>query len=226
MPRRAEEGGGPAYYRLYRATETGLSFDSFCALCEANGLTAPTIRMFKHMRRLYEARKPNYVPMNTLDVELKGRGESWSLGRIEQLVEQHRRERPNLEFKLSLDAKDRDSQTKRPWAAMANSGGGDVVYGVMEASTVASRLRPLKLAGLEERVAQENDKIDPPTNQTVHVIQSVEDEERGFVVVTVRPGVPGVVHLVDGRAPKRVGTTTAYMGSEEIRRWIVEGERP
>jgi predicted HTH transcriptional regulator len=182
--------------------------------------------MFQHLRRLYDARKPNYMPMNALDMELKGRGESWTFGRIEQLVESQRRERPNLEFKLSLDSKERDNQTKRPWAAMANSGGGEVIYGVQESATVAIRLRPVRLAGVEERIAQENERIDPPTHQTVHIVQSSEDSERGFVVVTVRPAVRGVVHLVDGRAPKRVETTTSYMTSEEIRRWIVEGERP
>jgi predicted HTH transcriptional regulator len=109
---------------------------------------------------------------------------------------------------------------------MANSGGGEVIYGVQESATVAIRLRPVRLAGVEERIAQENERIDPPTHQTVHIVQSSEDSERGFVVVTVRPTVRGVVHLVDGRAPKRVETTTSYMTSEEIRRWIVEGERP
>lgn len=226
MPRRAEEGGGPAYYRLYRAAERHPAYADFVTVCEASGLAAPTERMFKHLRRLYEARKPDYMPMNALDMELKGRGESWTQDRVAELVEQRRRERPTLEFKSSLDAADRDNQTKRPWAAMANSGGGEIVYGVQEASTVAVRLRPVRLAGVEERIAQENARIDPPTNQTVHVVPTAEDPERGFVIVSVRPAVPGVVHLVDGRAPKRLQTTTSYMTSEEIRRWIVQGERP
>jgi hypothetical protein len=225
MPRGSVESGGPSYYRLYRAAERRPTEDEFASVCEASDLPPPTTRMFNHLRRLFDARKPNYMPMNALDMELKGRrSERWSAQRVEQLVATKRRERPELEFKSTLDAKDKDNQTKRPWAAMANSGGGSVVYGVEEAATVASGLRPLRLAGVEERIHQENARIDPPTNQTVHILEA--EDGHGYVVVVIRPAVPGVIHLVDGRAPKRVGTTTDYMSSEEIRRWIMQGERP
>jgi hypothetical protein len=224
MPRRADDAGGPAFFRLYRAAERRPTEDEFADLCRSAGVDPPSHRMFGHLRRLYEARKPHYIPMNTLDVELKARSETWTLLRMEGLVADRRRERPNLEFKARIDAQDKDAQTKKPWAAMANSGGGTVVYGVQESDTVASRLRPLKLVGLEERFAQENERIDPPTNQTVHLVPA--DEGVGYAAVTVRPAAAGVVHLVDGRAPKRVGTTTSFMSSEEIRRWHLQGERP
>ena len=157
-------------------------------------------------------------------MELKGRGESWTRERVEALVSEGRRERGNLEFKRALDARNKDNLTKQPWAAMANSGGGVVVYGIEEAHSVAARLRPIKVHGTEERIEQENERIDPPTNLTVHVLRT--DDEVGYVVVVIRPAVPGVIHLVDGRAPRRLGTTTTNMTAEEMRRWILQGERP
>ena len=224
MPRRAEEGGGPVLLQAVPGRGAPADRGAVAATCAASGLAAPTARMFQHLRRLLDARKPHYLPMNAVDMELKGRGESWTRDRVETLVAEGRRERGSLEFKRSLDARGKDNLTKQPWAAMANSGGGVVVYGVEEAHTVATRLRPVRVHGVEERIEQENDRIDPPTNLTVHVLRT--DADLGYVVVVVRPAVPGVIHLVDGRAPKRLGTTTTYMGSEEIRRWIQQGERP
>jgi predicted HTH transcriptional regulator len=178
--------------------------------------------MFTHMHRLYRSRKRNYMPMNRLDTELRFKAQRWTKKRLQRLVDLRARERSDLEFKQ--EAGDGRS-LKNPLAAMANSGGGSILYGVKETDTAATRLTPIPLAGIEEKLRQVNEGIDPPVAFEVDVVR-LTAAGRGVVAVRVSPAAAGTVHLVEGRAPVRIGTTTNYMSSEQLRRWIQEGRAP
>ncbi len=93
---KAGEKSGPSYYRVYRSLERRPSFEEFTAICEQQGLPAPSKRMFSHMRRLYRSRKQNYMPMNRLDTELRLKSQRWTKKRVETLVEKEARERSDV----------------------------------------------------------------------------------------------------------------------------------
>jgi hypothetical protein len=219
VARSPAEALGPSYFDVYRGLNRPVDYEEFVTICRAQGLVAPTDRMFRHVRRLFRSRQPTYLSMNALDVELKNQRASWTVDRVEGLVDERRVETAHLEFKREPDG---PGTTAKPWAAVANAGGGAVVYGIDEDDlSRASRAVPIDLDGLRERFEQINRAVDPPVDVTIEVLP-IEPGERGYCVVVVGPAVPGRVHLVDHRAPTRDGTTTRYMTSEEVRRWIIE----
>jgi hypothetical protein len=212
---------GPKYFDLYRGLNHPTTYEEFATIAELQGLRPPTRRMFAHVRRLYASRQPNYVAMNVLDVQLKRRRESWTLDRVQALVDERVAESEQLEFKRELAG---PATTAKPWAGLGNTGGGHVVYGIEEDDlSRASTLYPIGLDGVREKVAQVNRNIDPPVDLTITTLP-IANLASGFCVVKVEPAVPGRIHLVDGRAPVRDGATTRYMTSAEIRRWVVESE--
>lgn len=221
MARSAAEALGPSYLDVYRGLNQPIAYEDFCTICQAQGLPAPSDRMFRHVRRLYGSRQPSYIAMNALDQELRLQRETWSLERVEDLVRRRAFETAHLEFKLRPDG---TGTTAKPWAAVANAGGGAVVYGIGEDDlSRATEAAPIELDGLRERFEQINRSIDPPVDLSIEVLPA-DDGSTGYCVVVIGPAVPGRVHLVDHRAPTRDGTTTRYMTSEEIRRWVVESQ--
>lgn len=219
---RAEEHGS-SYFRLYGALQQRPTAESFRAVCLAQGLPAPSNRMFAHIRRLHVARRTHYIPINQLDVQLRRETTAWVHERVQRLVDDRRRETEDLDFKQEVGG---ESSTTKAWAAMANSGGGVVVYGVSEKATTAIGVVPIGLQGIEERFRQLNRLVDPPVAMDVDVVPSPTIAGRGAVVVRVAPATRGLIHLVSSRAPRRDGVTTRYMTSEEIRRWVCEGPPP
>lgn len=218
-----QDGDGPAYLRAYRSLDRLVGREEFAAICSAQGLATPTKRMYEHVRALYRHREPNYRVMNAFDQERKARRQfTWTVEDVERLVAEHRPETERVEFKVEIGG---DGTTKKPWAAMSNAGGGDVLYGIAEENSLALEIRPVVFAGIDERFQQLNRGIDPPVTMTVSRLLIFE-QDSGVVCVRIAPAVRGVVHLVDHRAPVRSGTTTRYMTSEEIRRWIREEQRP
>jgi hypothetical protein len=221
VARTAAEALGPSYLDVYRGLNQPIGYEDFCTICQAQGLPAPSDRMFRHVRRLFSSRQPSYIPMNALDVELRFQRDTWTLERVEELVRQRTFETAHLEFKRNPDG---SGTTAKPWAAVANAGGGAVVYGIGEDDlSRATEAAPLDLDGLRERFEQINRNIDPPVDLSIEVLPT-DDGVTGYCVVVVGPAVPGRIHLVDHRAPTRDGTTTRYMTSEEIRRWVVESQ--
>ena len=214
---------GPHYYRAYRALEKRPTIRQFTAICEQQGLPAPSRRMFAHMHRLYRSRKRNYMPMNRLDTELRMSAQRWTRKRLETLLMEQGRERSDLEFKSVVES---GSALLKTWAAMANSGGGTILYGIEEDASTASALAPIRLLGVEERFRQANEGIDPPIDFDVDIVRLTPGASTGVVAVRVAPAVAGTVHLVNGRAPVRVGSTSGDMTSEQLRRWIQEGRPP
>ena len=106
--------------------------------------------------------------MNALDMELKQCGQVWTVERVEALVADSTAERSDLEFK---ERPDRSATTTKPWAALANSGGGSVVYGIREDElSRAVAAQPIELDGLRERFQQLNESIDPPVDLSIEVL--------------------------------------------------------
>lgn len=219
---REPDANGTAYLRTYRSLDGVVTYERFVEVCEAQGLPQPTKRMFDHVRSLYRDGQAHYIAINTFDQMRKQRREQWTTARVTELVANGCPETERLDFKEALG---NDGTTKKPWAAMANSGGGDVLYGVAEADSKADQIRRVEFDGIEERIEQLNRGIDPPVKLTVTEV-TIGAAGGGVVCVRVSPATPGTVHLVDHRAPIRSGTTTRYMTSEEIRRWIREAKRP
>lgn len=219
---REPDANGTAYLRTYRSLDGVVTYERFAEVCEAQGLPKPAKRMFDHVRSLYRDGQPHYIAINTYDQMRKARREQWTADRVNRLVTENQVETERLDFKQELG---NDSTTKKPWAAMANSGGGDVVYGVAEVDSKADHIERVSFDGIEERIQQLNQAIDPPVNLSVSQVP-VDGDDGGVVCVRVSPAAPGTVHMVDHRAPIRSGTTTRYMTSEEIRRWIREAKRP
>ena len=221
MARTGAEVLGPKYFDLYRGLNHPTSYEEFCVIAELQGLRPPTRRMFAHVRRLYASRQPNYVAMNVLDVQLKRQRETWTLERVQRLVDDRVPETEQLEYKRELAG---EATTIKPWAGLGNSGGGHVVYGIEEDDlSRASALHPIGLDGVREKIEQVKRNVDPPVDLTITTLP-IAELASGFCIVKVEPAVPGRIHLVGGRAPVRDGATTRYMTSEEIRRWIVESE--
>ncbi len=214
---------GPAYLRAYQSLDRVIGRAEFTALCTAQELPAPTKRMYEHVRALYRHRQPTYLVMNAFDQERKARRRlGWTVAAVQQLVAEHRPETERVEFKEAVGG---DGTTKKPWAAMANAGGGDVLYGIREQNNLAYEVCPILFDGIEERFQQLNRAIDPPVTLSIHRL-ATEGQTSGVVCVRVTASVSGIVHFADHRAPLRSGTTTRYMTSEEIRRWVREERRP
>ena len=221
MARSPAEVLGPRYFDVYRSLNQSVRYDEFADICQGQGLPPPSRRMFRHVLRLYRSRQPRYVSMNALDAELRFQRDAWSVPRVLALIEERTAESAHLEFKRRPDG---PGTTAKPWAAVANSGGGAVVYGLDEDDlSRASTAVPIELDGLRERFLQVNQNIDPPVDLTIELLP-LDHTSLGFCVVAIGAAEPGHLHLVDGRAPTREGTTTRYMTSEEIRRWIVESQ--
>ncbi len=220
MSRDADENGD-AYLRTYRSLDEVIERDDFSVACTAQGLPAPSDRMFRHIRSLYRDGHANYIAMNPYDQMRKERRIAWTLERLDALMIGHGYESDRLDFKELISEK----TTKKVWAAMANAGGGDVLYGVAEKDGRADSIKPVSFDGVEEQFLQMNASVDPPVRLTLTRIPHGTDTA-GVIAIRVGAAARGVVHLVEHRAPVRDGTTTRYMTSEEIRRWVREGERP
>ncbi len=212
---------GAAYLRTYRGLDGVVDHERFCEAVVAQGLPAPSKRMFDHICSLYRDGQSHYMAINEFDQMRRDRRRAWTGERVDALVADGGRESERLDFKERIDG-----SAKKVLAAMANSGGGDVLFGVKEHSTAASELTPVSLHGVEEQLVQMNQQIDPPVNIMVTPLPSTDVAAEGTVWVRVRPSSPGTVHLVDSKAPVRDKTTTRSMTSEEIRRWIREEKRP
>ncbi len=221
MARPPADSSGPRLFEVYLTLNLPVTYERFCEICTAQGHREPSRRMFAHLRRLTRARKSTYMTVNSLDVELRERRAAWTLERVEALVGDKVVETAHLEFKREAAG---SSTTTKAWAALANSGGGAVVYGVDEDDlSRAMALAPVELDGLRERFHQLNRSIDPPVDMSIEVLPDpTVGAAKGFAVVRIEPAALGRVHLVDHRAPVRDGTTTRYMTSEELRRWVVE----
>ena len=144
---------------------------------------------------------------------------------LDRAIESHVEEADDLDWKQGLPHKEKREEFAKDVAAMANSGGGLIVYGVAEVpgpSSAAGAIAGVEGWGdSEERrlrqIAYSN--IQPP----VHGLAFHVAERQGDRVVALQvPSSPDSPHLVWSQdhftAPIRYGAQTAFMRERDIER--------
>jgi len=126
---------------------------------------------------------------------------------LERLVAEKVQESAQVEFKRQLPESGKNDDLAKDLAAMANAGGGVILYGVGESDGVATGLTPFKTDGAVERIALVASTIDEPPHLASAV--RIAAAEGGYVAVTLAPAVRGP-HFVKGQAFGRTaaGNTT------------------
>ena len=126
---------------------------------------------------------------------------------LRRIITEKIQESAQIEFKRQLPESGKNDDLAKDIAAMANSGGGLIIYGIEEESGIASGLAPFDLTGVVERVALVATTIDEPPRLTS--IVRIMDGNVGYLVVQVAPATRGP-HLVKGQAWGRTagGNTT------------------
>lgn len=118
-------------------------------------------------------------------------------------------ESAHLELKTTIS----NNKLARSIASLAING-GTLLIGVSD----DGQLQPIEVNGWTERVAQVAwTKPDPGLSPRVWTIPSRGDPTRGVVVVAVDAS-PLAPHMVDGRYPARLGTTTGYLSDTDVAR--------
>lgn len=148
---------------------------------------------------------------------------------LTECVEQRVRESEDLDWKGALPMESGDPKWKDEWAkdvaAMANSGGGCLVYGVAEhrPSSAADHLVDVGSVTqqLENQLRQVAGSAIRPTVARLQFIEVVGDAGRALVVrIPASPDLPHI--LVEGqhgfRAPFRYGATTGWMSERDLER--------
>lgn len=132
-----------------------------------------------------------------------------------------------LDWKQELPGRDGVVETTKDISAMANSGGGVIVYGVAESSGRAVSITPVSVLEADRarvRVAASAARPIVPGMDLIPLV-SPEDSEKG-VIVAIIPGSPDAPHLVgQGHmfgAPVRNGATTIWLDERAIERAYAE----
>jgi hypothetical protein len=126
-------------------------------------------------------------------------------------------ETANLDFKAGLTTSTKE--LAKDIAAMTVDG-GVLLYGVEEDPTtaVATKLAKVPLSGAEERIRQViSSRIAPAPAIEVYYLPENNGDADGVVVVVVPPSSLGP-HMVEGRYPRRDGTTTGLLSEPEVAR--------
>lgn len=131
-------------------------------------------------------------------------------------------ESQTLEFKLELPRKDDRYELHKDLSALANSEGGDLVYGIAESAGAASRIVPMRsteIDGCRRRITQAADAIEPRLQGLKFLKVSVTG---GHVLIVRVPASFDGPHSyrVEGGARKfvlRNGTDTSDMNVDQIR---------
>lgn len=99
---------------------------------------------------------------------------------FQRLIDSHEPESQHLEFKELLV----DSEIAHDVTAMANGGGGVVIYGIKDIGDSAGGHAPVKLEGLADKVTQKiRDLVEPRLR--IDVIEVPTADGLGYLVVDV-----------------------------------------
>jgi hypothetical protein len=126
-------------------------------------------------------------------------------------------ETANLDFKAALSTN--TGELAKDIAAMTVDG-GVLLYGVEEDPTtaVATTLAKVTLNGAEERIRQViGSRVAPSPTVEIYYLRENDGDAQGVVVVIVPPSSLGP-HMVEGRYPRRDGTTTGTLTEPEVAR--------
>jgi len=137
---------------------------------------------------------------------------------LNRIVEQRLQETPRLEFKRQLPEPGKNEDMAKDLAAMANTEGGVIVYGIeQDKMGRAKGLRAFAVSGAGERVTlvAQNWLDEPLTLGSVHCIASEDGESLGFLVVEV-PRSDRVPHFCRGAAWGRTAKGNAPLTRRRI----------
>ncbi|HSH60829.1 MAG TPA: ATP-binding protein [Acidimicrobiales bacterium] len=140
-------------------------------------------------------------------------------------MDDRERERADLDFKAALPPRDKNADMARDLAAMANSGGGTIIYGVAERGGRADKLHPFDLTGAAERVsAVARERIDEALALADVVDVPLEPDGTGVLIVRVEQD-ERVPYFVDGQALGRSGPKNVALSRAEVGRLYASGGR-
>ncbi len=127
-----------------------------------------------------------------------------SLDDLKRVIQERLQEDVQLEFKRQLPESGKNDDIARDLAAMANTEGGVIIYGIgQDDQGCAQSLMPFPVSGAAERVSQVAQTLDGPlTLTTVFAILSDEEGGSGYLVVEV-PCSERAPHLYRGCAWSR-----------------------
>ena len=123
-------------------------------------------------------------------------------------------ESATLDFKRDAPKPDGGPKVARAIAAMANGGGGTIVYGVEEEKGKALHIRPVLLEGIAAKFSEwignlVRAHIDPPPTIDVRTVSAPDDFSRALLIVEIEESLTKPVQTKDGRFPLRSTTTTS-----------------
>ncbi len=147
--------------------------------------------------------------------------EEWTLARLRELIAGKTEEGPQLEYKAAGSFGTQNNQKveiTKDVSAMANSGGGIVIYGIAEKSHLPDKLdaidrRKFSREWLEQVINGIQPRID---GLLIHCVEDDTQEGFGFYVVEV-PQSNTAHQAKDSRYHKRQNFTVAAMQDYEIR---------
>ena len=120
---------------------------------------------------------------------------------LKRIIEERLEETARLEFKRQLPEPGKNDDLARDLAAMANTGGGVIIYGIEQDDDGRARaLRPFRVGDAAERVTLVARTLDEPLSLSyVYSIPDQAQQEASFLVVEV-PRSERAPHLVKGTA--------------------------
>ncbi len=137
---------------------------------------------------------------------------------VQGLVDERTRERADLEFKSAIPPGDKNADTARDLAALANNGGGTIIYGIGERGGRAHKLHPFDLTGAAERVSSiARDRVDEALTLADVVDVPTEEDGTGVLVVRVEPA-GRAPYFVEGQALGRSGPRNVPLSRAEVGR--------
>lgn len=137
---------------------------------------------------------------------------------LEAMVKERLEETIRLEFKRELPAPGDNEKLAKVLAAMANTDGGSVIYGVEEDEDGrAKALQPFAVGKAAERVTLVAGRaIDEPLLlPDVYSIVDAQNAELGYLVVSV-PRSDRAPHFVDGKAWGRTAKTRVTLSRRQV----------
>jgi len=120
---------------------------------------------------------------------------------LQQLVQEQAEESLTLEFKRALPPPGQNDEVAADIAAMANTEGGVIAYGVGERAGHANSLHAFSLDRVAERLTQIAQSLDGPVT-LLEVLRIEENAGEGYVVVVI-PKSERSPHFRAGRAMGR-----------------------
>jgi hypothetical protein len=145
---------------------------------------------------------------------------TWHEADLQLLCDERQRELQRLEFKreLLLDTGDQRREVEKDALAMANAGGGVIVYGIEEAplpdgGSAASALRPLEGDLYERLNSLLDDRGSPRLSFDLYPVEA----SAGGIYLVLDIGGPRRPHMTnDGRYFGRRGTSSRRMTEAEV----------